>query len=336
MGGSLMGAAVRWWTAPLPLARIALLRVGLYAFALVDMTLFVNDVIPYGYAPEFYRPLFIGQLLHLPTPTETLVHVLQAVLIVSAVVAASGRLPRIAGWVAGLSYTWWVVISMSYGKVDHDHLAILIAMLVLPTVGRAPFRSTASTEAAGWALRCIQVATIATYFLSSIAKIRAHQWTFGWPNSAILAWAIMRRPNPVSTQLLQYPALLVVLQYISFTAELLSPVTLFLKRRALLLAALFWLGFHAMTFALLGIHFLPTVVCWLAFAPLERLLPFVHRLLRRGRPAAAPADEQHDDGELDERGDRVEQAGLDELQPRRQDDGAAAGVRGGEDRGPQQ
>lgn len=284
-----MRTVIRWWTAPMPLARIALLRVGLYAFALVDMALFVNDVIPYGYAPEFYKPLLIGRLLHLPTPNETLVHVLQIVLIVSAIVAASGRLPRIAGWVAGLSYTWWVVISMSYGKVDHDHLAIIIAMLVLPTVGRAPFRSSATTEAAGFALRSIQVATIATYFLSSIAKIRAHQWTFGWPNSAILAWAMMRRPNPVSAQLLHYPALLVVLQWISFCAEFLSPVTLFLKRRALLFAALFWIGFHAMTFALLGIHFLPTVVCWLAFAPLERLLPWLSdRFKRVGARTPAP------------------------------------------------
>ncbi|MGI3786222.1 MAG: hypothetical protein ACRYG2_36215, partial [Janthinobacterium lividum] len=34
------------------------------------------------------------------------------------------------------------------------------------------------------------------------------------------------------------------------------------------------MGFHVFTVALLYIHFAPTVVCWLAFAPLERLLPW--------------------------------------------------------------
>ena len=62
------------------------------------------------------------------------------------------------------------------------------------------------------------------------------------------------------------------MQWISFLAELTSLVVLWLRGRALLAAALFWMGFHVFTVAMLYIHFAPTVICWLAFAPLERLL----------------------------------------------------------------
>ena len=60
------------------------------------------------------------------------------------------------------------------------------------------------------------------------------------------------------------------MQWGSFCAELASVVVLWLRGRALLGAALFWLSFHIFTVSILYIHFAPTLICWLAFAPLER------------------------------------------------------------------
>ena len=75
------------------------------------------------------------------------------------------------------------------------------------------------------------------------------------------------------------------MQWMSFLAELTSVVVLWLRGRALLLAALFWMGFHVFTVAILYIHFAPTAICWLAFAPLERLGPW----LAPGQSPAAAA-----------------------------------------------
>ena len=275
-----MTAVVRWWTAPVPLARVALLRTVLYLFVIVDMFLFVNDVVPHGYAPEFYKPLLIGRILPLPTPTPTVVHVLQYVLIGACLVAASGRLPRLAGWTVAVCFLEWLVIGMSYGKVDHDHLALIVAVLVLPTVGRARFRDLTPSEAAGWALRCIQVAVILTYFLSAVAKSIRSGWPWGWANGAVFVWAISRRGSDLARNLLEHPEVLRLAQWGLIMVELLSPVVLFLKGRLLALAALFFLSFHLVTYLAIGIHFLPTVVCWLAFAPLERLLGLGRRAAR--------------------------------------------------------
>ena len=57
---------------------------------------------------------------------------------------------------------------------------------------------------------------------------------------------------------------------VSFIAELTSVVVLWLRGRALLCAALFWMGFHVFTVAILYIHFAPD-----------------RRLLARLRPAGA-------------------------------------------------
>jgi hypothetical protein len=88
----------------------------------------------------------------------------------------------------------------------------------------------------------------------------------------------VRRPHGLGQFLLPYPELLHLMQWMSFTAELTAVVVLWLRGRALLAAAVFWMGFHVFTFAILYIHFAPTAICWLAFAPLERLGPWLRRV----------------------------------------------------------
>ncbi|GAA2109572.1 HTTM domain-containing protein [Microlunatus panaciterrae] len=289
-------SVVRWFAPVLPDARVAILRSVLYVFVIVDMHLFVRDTRALSYHPELYRPLFLARLLQLPPPSITLTTALYVVLWIACLVGAANRLPRVAGFVVAACFTWWTAIGMSYGKVDHDHLALVVALWVLPTVGavRGSWRSEDSSAQAGWALRCIQFAVVFTYFLSAITKIRSGDWTFtSWPNSAILTWAIIRRPHGLGLLLVEHPSLLRGMQWFSFLAELSSIVILWLRGRALLCAALFWVGFHLVTAMILYIHFAPTLVCWLAFAPLERGVPWARRVIARRRQRAGGSAARH-------------------------------------------
>ncbi|MFL6063124.1 MAG: hypothetical protein ACJ72G_00465 [Friedmanniella sp.] len=274
---------VGWFAPVLPEARIAILRTILYLFVLLDIHLIVADPIPLSRHPELYQPLLVERLFGLPPPSVAVTITLYVALVLGSLAAAANRLPRLAGWVVAAAFTWWTAIGMSYGKVDHDHLALVVALWVLPTVGvvRARWGSRDASAQAGWALKCIQIAVVATYFLSALTKIRSGGWSItSWPESAILTWAIVRRPHGVGQVLLGSPALLRGMQWFAFLAELTSVVVLWLRGRALLAAAVFWLGFHVFTVAILYIHFAPTLICWLAFAPLERLGPWLRR--RRG------------------------------------------------------
>ena len=274
-------SAASWLMPVVPESRVAILRTVLYLFVIIDIHLFVRDPIPLSRNPELYRPLLMERLFHLPPPSVPLTIMLYLILVAGCLLVAANVLPRLAGWVVAAAFTWWTAIGMSYGKVDHDHLALVVALWVLPTVGVIAdrWRSVERSAQAGWALKCIQISVVFTYFLSALTKIRSGGWSItSWPESSILLWAIIRRPHGLGQFLLPYPELLHVMQWLSFTAELTAVIVLWLRGRALLAAAVFWMRFHVFTLAFLYIHFAPTAICWLAFAPLERLGPWLRRI----------------------------------------------------------
>jgi len=293
---SRLRSVATWFMPVVPESRVAILRTLLYLFVIIDIHLFVRDPIPLSRNPELYQPLLIERLFHLPPPSVPLTITLYLILVVSSLLAAANVLPRLAGGVVAAAFTWWTAIGMSYGKVDHDHLALVVALWVLPTVGVIAdrWRSVERSPQAGWALKCIQIAVISTYFLSALTKIRSGGWSIAsWPESSILLWAIVRRPHGLGQFLLPYPELLHVMQWLSFTAELTSVVVLWLRGRALLAAAVFWMGFHAVTLAILYIHFAPTAICWLAFVPLERFGPWLRGVKARRRERASRRSTRH-------------------------------------------
>jgi hypothetical protein len=292
------------WFAPLvPESRVAIFRTICYLFVIVDMHLIVRDPIPLSRHPELYRPLLLERMFSLPPPSVPLTIALYVVVLAGSLVAAANRLPRAAGYLVAAAFTWWTAIGMSYGKVDHDHLALIVALWVLPTVGTISqgWASVERSRQAGWALKCIQIAVVFTYFLSALTKVRSGGWSLtSWPESSILMWAIIRRPNGLGQFLMAYPELLHLMQWFAFVAELTSVVVLWLRGRALLVAALFWLSFHVFTATILYIHFAPTLICWLAFAPLERFGPWFRGVIagwrqRTGRrPARHPVPVSRD------------------------------------------
>ncbi|MBP2704039.1 hypothetical protein JOL79_09485 [Microbispora sp. RL4-1S] len=258
------GALTRWWFAPADPRRVTVLRRIVYLFLPLDMLLFTGSVLGHTQTASAYQPVLLARLLHLPGAGPVLVPALFAVVVVAALTAAAGRLPRAAGYTVAAGYLYWALLAMSYGKVDHDHLALITALWVLPTVTPGGGR-----QAAGWAVRCVQVAVVATYFLSAYAKIRWGGWE--WPNGATFAWAVSRRGTFLGVFFAGVPNLLWFAQWGILLAETASPVLFLLRGRWLYAGVAFFLGFHLITWATITIHFLPHVICLTAFLPLERL-----------------------------------------------------------------
>jgi hypothetical protein len=285
-------AVAGWWFEPAPVARAVVLRRFLAVFVILDVLVFTPWVALHRQLPgDLYMPLFVGRWLPLPIPDAGLITAVQVGVLASAAVVALGRAPRAAGTVLAVLYFEWMVIAFSYGKVDHDRFALLVALAVLPTVATARRRDAgALSEGAGWALRCIQVAVVATYFLAALAKLR--YGGLEWVNSATFARAVIRRGTFLADPLLEVPWALQAGQWALVAAELASPALL-LRGRAGRVALAGAVGFHVVTFSALTISFLPHVVCLAAFLPLERI----------GRRRRAVADglphgggDGHDDG----------------------------------------
>lgn len=270
-----MRRLVNWWFEPAPVGRVAVLRLLAYGFIPLDVLFFTKWIDQHRDVPtELYQPLIIGRILHLPMPTYAFVEVMKWLTIITALAAMTGRLPRLFGYAAFACYLEWMIIGMSYGKVDHDRFSFLVALAVLPSVGRAFAADRTPSARAGWALRMIQVSVMLTYFLSSWAKIRFGGWD--WATGATFARAILRRGTVLSDWLLQYPDLLIVGQWLMIGAELLSPLILLARTdRAKIIVATGLLAFHLMVFSTITIIFLPHLIAIASFLPGERL--FVRR-----------------------------------------------------------
>lgn len=276
----------------MPLGRIAVLRTLVYTFVFVDVWRWSDLVRSKGGLDlAFYQPLRIARILPIiPEPTHAVVEICYWGLLVVAPIAALSRAPRLAGTTVFLLYGQWMLIAMSYGKVDHDRFALLVALALLPTVGAARHGDAREAPAAGWVIRMVQMAVIATYFLAAWAKIRFGGWE--WVTSGTLAWAILRRGTVYSNWLLDHPVLLQIGQFGILAFEALSPLVFIVSERTRRIVIVGFYLFHLVTAMSLGITFAPHLVAMLGFFPLERLRPIftvqrfvADRRIRRGRSA---------------------------------------------------
>jgi hypothetical protein len=253
-----------------------MLRLLAYSFIIVDVVALTRWVGRDADTPALYQPRHVAEVLHLPAPTVTLVGGLRVAVLVTAVAAlvtscSTRRLiPRLTGVASFATYFWWMLIAMSYGKVDHDRFAFLVLLGVMPSVATTELSDRTRSRSAGWAVRTTCVAAVATYFLAAWAKIRIGGWR--WVNSGTLTWAIVRRPTALGTALLAIPWLLRFLQWLTVVGELASPLVFAIRseRRRLVVVAAFY-AFHVITFGVLGLLFLPHLVALAAFLPLENV-----------------------------------------------------------------
>ena len=277
-----MSRLQRWLFEPLPLARVATLRLLVFAFVIVDVLLLHTSGWYHGWAdPVWYEPLVMGEVLRLPAATVLLVQALKWGCVLAAVAAMSGRAPRLLGWIVAGCWTWYQYVAFSYGKVDHDRADFVVALALLPTVGLAHVTDQRRSEAAGFALRAVQLAAIATYFLSAWAKIRFGGWD--WVNSATMVRAVVRRGTPMAQWLLEIPWTLHWFQWVLMVAELTAPVIFLLSEKWRHRVVAGWFVFHAMTYGAITIAFWPHLVMMLAFLPLERYAAWLRQRLDRLR-----------------------------------------------------
>ena len=263
---------MRWLFEPVPKGRVAAFRTLVYLFVAADLVIFTPWVRHHADTPgELYQPLLIGRLLPLPTPTPLLVHGIFWALLVVSILAATGRAPRLLGWTVFALYFEWMIIAMSYGKVDHDRVGLLVALAALATVGRARHGDPEPTEAGGWALRVTQIAVVCTYFLAAWAKLR-----FGgidWVTSSVLARAIIRRGTDFADLIAGVPHLLILAQAGIVAFELASPLIFVVRPRWRAWVVAYFYSFHVFTFAAITISFAPHLVALTSFLPLEKVRP---------------------------------------------------------------
>ena len=304
----------RFWFDPIPAARVGLLRIWLFGFVVVDVLLRKEAWVGLADTPRlFWHPVgatWVLDQLGVGPPNAWQILLVQAVLAVSALLAALGYRYRFSAPVAAVLYLYWQCLGQSWGEMKHARVTLILALLFLSVVsaeqshsldsrarrrtsagavggvGRTPVDELSSNGA--WAVRAIQVALAALYFLSGYAKLRSVGIDWIWGDT--LKQAIQDKASSGETTELGFWVLrrrwaMVAFQAVSLAWEVGFPLVFIRRLRypVLVVGLLFNIGL----WTTVQIEFFGVVACFAAFLPLEEYERAARRRLERRRAAWA-------------------------------------------------
>ena len=186
-----MNAVLRvedWLLKPAPPERLALLRVAMSGFVTVYLAVNAPEFARLGRAPTAaFEPVGLARLLGQPLG-PTAIWGCFAVLLLLGIAATAGWRYRLTGPAFAVGVLGWASYHSSWGQLLHFEHLFTIHLLVLAfspaaDVLAADARRASSAESGpdsrygpdslyGWPVRLLAIATVATYFLSGVAKLR--------------------------------------------------------------------------------------------------------------------------------------------------------------------
>lgn len=285
-----MRVVARWYLAPAPPQRLAVLRILVCGYALVwtvVRTPFWLDLArlpsarhqPVGVLSPFDAPLPPGIVLALAGAT--------------ALAAGAGILGwrwTVTGPALALGFLVAETHAASWGQVLHTgHLPALhlLVLAVVPAgdalaVGGRARPARPPDERYGWPVRVLALVTVGTYVVAGVAKLRfgGLDWVDGEALRNLVAHDNLRKQllgdpsSPLARYVVGHPGLFAPFAVATVAVELGAPLALLggRTRTAWVLGA--W-SFHVGVLALMAVVF-PYPLLGLAFAPLfpvERLVP---------------------------------------------------------------
>jgi uncharacterized membrane protein YphA (DoxX/SURF4 family) len=285
---SVARALARWWQAfwfrPVPVRRLAVLRILVAAYVLQDL-LSGRWILSYAtVAEEFYEPIHIIRLLSLPRLGPEELSALYVVLVGATLCALVGLATRPALMVVAPLYIYWYATYYSYGEVSNSRTAVAVALIVLAIApaGRAysldsllarrrgkPLAEE-DDEIAGWAFQVLTVLLVYMYFFAALTKLRVTG--FDWWYSGAFERGIADEGSALALWLAEYHLPLVqALALSALVFELCSPILLIRGRLRQWYAGLA-VVFHLGSLVLLRMDFLGmALICAAVVLNLERI-----------------------------------------------------------------
>lgn len=301
MTGRTVGGRVdRWFYAPAPAERLAILRILIGGFALAYLVLRWPNLISYAaFADNRFDPPGLSSILSEPLPGDV-ARLLVIAAIVAGVAFVAGWRYRISGPAFALLLFWVLTYRNSFGQIFHTENLLLLHVVILAAAPAADAHSLDSRGRAavaadgryGWPVLLMCVVTALTYFISGQTKLRnaGLDWLDGENLRNYVAYDNLRKIElgdshfPLAEWVVPHAWLFTPLALFTLAVELGAPFALLHRRFARAWVAAAWL-FHAGVFALMAIVF-PYPLAGVAFAPffpLERIRFSLSEVRRRVR-----------------------------------------------------
>jgi hypothetical protein len=188
-------ALERWWHAPAPARRLAMLRILVGGYALGYLIArFTHLVSVSGMTAQQWKPVGPVALLSAPLPSAVVVAVAVVAVLLGAAFVAGLRF-RIVGPAFAVALLWVTSYRNSWSMVFHTENLLVLHVLVLalspaadalalaPARGRPP-PDDAPRARYGWPIRLMCAVTVTTYVIAGWSKL--HNSGLAWVTSDTL------------------------------------------------------------------------------------------------------------------------------------------------------
>ncbi len=294
----------RYWFAPAPAKRLALLRILTGGFALGHLLVRFVGLTSVAHFPKAqFTPAGIVSLLSEPLPASAVIG-LVLVAIAAGAPFVLGFAYRVSGPVFALSFLWVTSYRSSWGMLFHTENLVALHLLVLAAapaadalaVGRPKLAAEPDVAGCyGWPARAMTWVTVICYVLAGLAKLKlaGPVWLEGGLLRAQIAYDNLRKIelgssySTLGAALVHYEAPFIVLAILTVALELGAPIALFGRRVALAWAVAAW-SFHIGIQVLMAIPF-PYQLSFIAYASffeVERVFDWAVERVRRARARA--------------------------------------------------
>jgi len=176
-------------------------------FAIVAWQYARNDFSAWGDVdPVFWKPVLLFRVLELPLLSTTTLATMQVVWKLALVSSCLGFLTRISTWIAGGLGLYLLGLINCFGKIGHQHQAVVLVLGVLalsrcgdawsldalwkPSRDRRRHLDLVECGAYTWPIRLTWLIFVTIFFAAGIYKLRASQ--IAWVNSDNLANLLIR------------------------------------------------------------------------------------------------------------------------------------------------
>lgn len=295
-----------WLHEPAPHERLAILRVLIGGFVTVYLVVNAGEFNRVTRRdPAEFDPVGVARVLSGPLP-DTVVWGLFVGLLFAGVVFTAGVWFRLVGPLFAIGVLAWASYHSSWGRLLHfEHLFTLhVLVLGFAPAGRVTEPGPAAIRY-GWPVRLMAIATVTTYFLTGLAKLR--MTGLDWFGRDVLAdhiaYSTIRVESiggptpPLSDWVLDRTWLIPPMAAAALAVELLAPLALVL-RRFRVAWAIAAIGFHAGTGLLMWVFFGYRGLGFglLPLFAVERGVAGLRHATRTLRPTAKPPGDPGDAG----------------------------------------
>ena len=285
----------RWLFAPQRATQLAVVRIAVSCYALGWLLITSNELIDLGRLdPTRFDPVGVVAVAGIsPASTTTIAGWLVAT-VVSGGAFALGWRTRVSGPLFAVGLLWLTTYQNSWSTLLHSENLLVIHVLVLAVspcadalaIGRRSSSTAAWSPRYGWPLRALAVATVLSYVIAGVTKLR--NAGLGWfaPDNLRnwVAYDLVRKELfgdpylPLAVPLLRHAWLFAPIAVITLLIELGAPVALASRRAAITWSAAAW-SFHlgvlalmsvAFPYQLFGIAYLPGVLSASRHVPSDR------------------------------------------------------------------